>query len=606
LINANYSQLNTEKFFFFRSIRSKLILMFLAASVIPLAILGSVAIIQLYFAKTATFEVTENYLPSIINLNNAENALMHIIEAQKNHIIAPDDATMRALENKIEAQQQILTKALAGFEITLDEGKETEAFEKFQHILDDFLRLNNQVILLSQKNEDDKAQALSIGKANDIFQETLALTEIMLETNVVGSENAKIATNTAAHTGVMLTLIVSIVAMIIVIMLAILIANSIAKPILVITSAARKLATDDATLTGIDTTELDKIIIRQDEIGDIGRAYDTLARYFKALSEDFVQVSQGLAAGNLRVTPKAEYKGDFIQVKNALEMALANLRLVIEDIVQVSQGLAAGNLRVMPQAEYNGDFIQIKNALETALSDLLQVIEDIVQVSQGLADGSSQHATAKAEYRGDFIQIKNALETAAVKLTEAMGQNAIQNWIKTGQTQLNEQISGEQDVMTLAKNIITFLTTYLESQVGVFYLLEGEEEGDIGENVSLKLLASYAHTQRKGINNKFKLGEGLVGQAALEKQTLIINDLPEDYICVQSGLGEAVPKQLLVMPFMYENAVKGVIEIGSFYEMTDVQLEWLDQVMPNIGIAVNTANSRTQMQALLQQTNATI
>jgi len=606
LINANYSQLNTEKFSFFRSIRSKLILMFLAASVIPLAILGSVAINQLYIAKTATFEVTENYLPSIINLNNAENALMHIIEIQKNHIIAPDDATMRALENKIEAQQQILTKALAGFEITLDEGKETETFEKFQHIFDDFLRLNNQVILLSQKNEDDKAQALSVGKANDMFQETLALMEIMLETNVVGSANAKIAASTAAHTGVMLTLIVSIVAMIIVIMLAILIANSIAKPILVITEAARKLATDDATLTGIDTTELDKIIIRQDEIGDIGRAYDTLARYFKALSEDVVQVSQGLAAGNLRVTPKAEYKGDFIQVKNALEMALANLRLVIEDIVQVSQGLAAGNLRVMPQAKYRGDFIQIKNALETALSDLLQVIEDIVQVSQGLADGSSQHVSAKAEYRGDFIQIKNALETALVKLTEAMGQNAIQNWIKTGQTQLNEQISGEQDVMTLAKNIITFLTTYLESQVGVFYLLEGEEEGDIGENVSLKLLASYAHTQRKGINNKFKLGEGLVGQAALEKQTLIINDLPEDYICVQSGLGEAVPKQLLVMPFMYENAVKGVIEIGSFYEMTDVQLEWLDQVMPNIGIAVNTANSRTQMQALLQQTNATI
>jgi methyl-accepting chemotaxis protein/putative methionine-R-sulfoxide reductase with GAF domain len=583
--------------------------MFLVVSIIPPAILGTVAINQLYIAKTATFEVTENYLPSIINLNNAELALMHIIEAQKNHIIAPDDATMRALENKIKAQQQILTKALAGFEITLDEGKETEAFKKFQHILDDFLRLNNQVILLSQKNEDDKAQTLSVGKANDMFQETFALMEIMLETNVVGSENAKIAANTAAHTGVMLTLIVSIVAMIIVIMLAILIANSIAKPILVITKAARKLATDDATLTGIDTTELDKIIIRQDEIGDIGRAYDTLARYFKALSEDVVQVSQGLAAGNLRVTPKAEYKGDFIQVKNALEMALANLRLVIEDIVQVSQGLAAGNLRVMPQAEYSGDFIQIKNALETALSDLLQVIEDIVQVSPGLADGSSQHVSAKAEYRGDFIQIKNALETAAVKLTEAMGQNAIQNWIKTGQTQLNEQISGEQDVMTLAKNIITFLTTYLESPVGVFYLLEEEAEGEernIGENVSLKLLASYAYTQRKGISNKFKLGEGLVGQAALEKQTLIINDLPEDYICVQSGLGEAVPKQLLVMPFMYENAVKGVIEIGSFYEMTDVQLEWLAQVMPNIGIAVNTANSRTQMQALLQRTNVTV
>ena len=554
MINT-YAQPDTKRTFLFHSIRGKLILMFLAVSVIPLAILGSVAIHQLYVAENATNEVTENYLPSIINLNNAELALMHIIEAQKNHIIAPDDATMRALENKIKAQQQILTKALAGFAITLDEGEEeTKAFEKFQRLLDDFGRLNNQVILLSEKNEDDKAQALSVGKAHDVFQETFTLMEIMLETNVVGSENAKIAANTAAHTGVMLTLIVSIVATLIVIILAILIANSIAKPILVITEAARKLATDDATLTGIDTTELDKIIVRKDEVGDIGRAYDTLANYFKALNEDFVQVSQGIAVGNLRITPTAEYKGDFVQVKDSLEMALANLRFVIDDIVQVSQQLADGGKNVI----------------------------------------------AKAEYRGDFLQVKNALETAAGKLAEATTNNAAQNWLKTGQAQLNNQMSGEQEIITLAKNIISFLTNYVEALVGIFYLLKKPESDR--QKPYLQVIASHAYTKNEKVPNKFFMGEGLVGQAALEQKTLYRAHTPDEYSpIIQSSLAQAVPRHVLIIPFLYENVVKGVIEIGSTQLLSAIQQEFIEQIMPSIGIVINTAESRAQMQVILEQ-----
>jgi len=387
------------------------------------------------------------------------------------------------------------------------------------------------------------------------------------------------------------------------------ISRSLRVPLTTLTEMGNKmLAGDMKQIADIQTdNDISQITSRQDEMGEIGRTYDALARYFRTVIEDIVQISQGLAKGNLRVTPQAEYKGDFVQIKQALETALSNLRLVTEDIVQVSQGLAAGNLRVKPKAEYGGDFIQIKQALETATSDLSQVTEDIVQVSQGLAE-AGKNVTAQAEYRGDFIQIKNALEMATAKLAEATAQNAIQNWLKTGQTQLNEQIRGEQAVMTLAKNIITFLTTYLEAQVGVFYLLEEEERANgnaqkgkeaMSDRVRLKLLASYAYTQRKGMTNEFQIGEGLIGQAALEKQRIIVNEVPEDYIHIQSGLGEAVPQNLIVIPFLYENTVKGVIEIGSFHAITEIQLEFLDQIMPNIGIAVNTADSRTKMQALI-------
>jgi methyl-accepting chemotaxis protein len=293
--------------------------------------------------------------------------------------------------------------------------------------------------------------------------------------------------------------------------------------------------------------------VRRDELGNLWRTFDTVASYFQT---------------------------------------------VIEDIVRVSQGLAMGNLRITPTAEYRGDFIQIRQALETALSDLQQVIEDIVQVSQGLAEG--QQIMPKAEYRGDFVQIKTGLETAATKLAEATTRNATQDWLKTGQALLNEQLRGEQDVSTLAKNIISFLTPYVEAQVGVFYLLEEAREGARESNY-LKLIASYAYTQRKGLPTELPIGEGLVGQAALEQQFILVTDIPEDYIHIESGLGEAVPQNILVMPFLYENAVKGVIELGSFQVMNEITLEFLKQVMSSIGIAVNTAESRTKMQALLQK-----
>jgi HAMP domain-containing protein/putative methionine-R-sulfoxide reductase with GAF domain len=317
-----------------------------------------------------------------------------------------------------------------------------------------------------------------------------------------------------------------------------------------------------------------------------------LAKPVQAMTD----IARQLANGNFNLTVDTHCGIDDIDAMgDAFQQMITNFKKVIEDVVLVSYGLLEGDLRVKPQAEYQGDFVQIENSLETGFSNLQAVVEDIVQISQGLAEGG-KNVVAKAEYQGDFIQIKNALETAATKLAEATTKNAIQYWLKTGQTQLSEKISGEQDVTTLAKNIITFLTTYLEAQVGAFYILDNAEK-----KVCLKLLASYAYTQRKGVANEFQIGEGLIGQAALEKERIVVTEIPEDYVSIQSGLGEAVPQQLLVIPFLYENAVKGVIEIGSFHEITEVQLELLDQVMPNIGIAINTVESRTKMQALLQR-----
>ena len=311
--------------------------------------------------------------------------------------------------------------------------------------------------------------------------------------------------------------------------------------------------------------------------------------------EDIIQVSQGLAVGNLRVMPQATYQGDFIQIKEALETTLANQSQVIKDITQVSQGLADGDLQVMPTAEYRGEFIQIKRALETTLIYLGKVIRDIVQVSQGLAKGNN--VTTRTEYSGDFIQIQKALEVAIARLAEATTKNKVQDWLKSGQARLNKQIAGEQEIFTMSKKIISFLTTYIDAEIGLFYLLEKES----GQKY-LKVIASYAYINNKDLPTKISLNEGLAGQAALEGKIIFRTQTPQECPAIlSSGLAISLPQHVILLPFLYEGVVKGVIEIGFVTAMTNIQRDFLEQAMPVIGIAINTAKSRAKMQILLEQ-----
>ncbi len=215
------------------------------------------------------------------------------------------------------------------------------------------------------------------------------------------------------------------------------------------------------------------------------------------------------------------------------------------------------------------------------------------------------NAIAQGNYETDIVllseqdQLGSALQNMTQMLRSVSQKNNIQDWLKTGQAELNDKMSGEQDINDLAKNIINFLVEYLKAQVGVFYLTI--ERLTDTNNKTLRLIASYGYTHRKNFSNEYQFGESLVGQAALEKQSIILQEIPDDYMQIQSGLGHANPRNIIVLPFIYENVVRGVIEIGSFNEFTDVELEWLNQAISAIAIAVNTAESRTKMQELLQQ-----
>ncbi len=264
------------------------------------------------------------------------------------------------------------------------------------------------------------------------------------------------------------------------------------------------------------------------------------------------------------------------------------------DIAKITEQVAAGHLALQFETD---KATGIHAAVQIMVQNLKAVIEDIVNVSQALATGNLKIMPGD-QYQGDFIQIKNGLTTAAIKLGDATQKNAEQDWLKTGQAQLNDQLRGEQDITKLAKKTIDLLTTYVNAQVGLFYLVSHSDP----KQPVLQELASYAYTRHDNPPNQFQFGEGLIGQAALEQKMLWCSHTPEEYRYItRSGLSQTIPRYVFIFPFLYDNTVKGVIEIGSSESLTDSQRAFLEQAMPNIGIAVNLAESRTRMQALLEQ-----
>ena len=120
----------------------------------------------------------------------------------------------------------------------------------------------------------------------------------------------------------------------------------------------------------------------------------------------------------------------------------------------------------------------------------------------------------------------------------------------------------------------------------------------------LRLTSTYAYRERKGLRNAFRVGEGLVGQCAFEKERILITDVPDDYIRISSGLGEATPLNIVVLPVIFEGEVKAVIELASFHRFNEIHLSLLDQLTETIAIVLNTIAANMRTEALLKQSQS--
>jgi CheY-like chemotaxis protein/CHASE3 domain sensor protein len=178
-------------------------------------------------------------------------------------------------------------------------------------------------------------------------------------------------------------------------------------------------------------------------------------------------------------------------------------------------------------------------------------------------------------------------------LKRAELESAEKNWLLAGNFELNEVTRGERQAEELSQAIIEKVCTYLGAQIGVFYLQE---------NGQLNLTGSYAFDFRKDNRPVIKIGEGLVGQAAHEKKTIVFTEVPADYIKINSGLGSIVPKNLAVLPLLQDGVLRGVMEIGMARGFNEQDMQFLKMISENLAIVVSAAQSRAKMKELLEET----
>jgi len=177
-------------------------------------------------------------------------------------------------------------------------------------------------------------------------------------------------------------------------------------------------------------------------------------------------------------------------------------------------------------------------------------------------------------------------------LRRAELETANKNWLLSGNAAINNQIQGEKDVQELAEGIVSELAKYLNAETGVVYLVDDNE---------INFQAGYAFDNALA-EQKLKPGVGLIGQAVNDKNIAIINNVPDNYMKISSGLGSAKPKNILVFPFSYAGQVTGVIEIGSLHEFTELDKQLLEMIAENIGIAIQSSQSRARLKELLEET----
>jgi signal transduction histidine kinase len=205
------------------------------------------------------------------------------------------------------------------------------------------------------------------------------------------------------------------------------------------------------------------------------------------------------------------------------------------------------------------------------------------------------------EARGEVAELKDNINTMIDNLRGTTDRNQEQDWLKTNLAKFTRMLQGQRDLITVGRMLLSELAPLVDAQQGTIYQMERGEPGDaLGPfERTLRLLAAYA--QREGHPDHIALGVGLVGQAAAEKQRILLSDVPPHYTAIRSSLGEAPPTSVVVLPVLFEGETMAVIELAALRPFTNTHLQFLDQLTQSIGVVLNTIEATMRTEGLLKQ-----
>jgi HAMP domain-containing protein/signal transduction histidine kinase/DNA-binding response OmpR family regulator len=312
------------------------------------------------------------------------------------------------------------------------------------------------------------------------------------------------------------------------------------------------------------------------------------------------KVVNAVAVGDLKRKLVLEAKGEIAELADTINEMIDTLATFADQVTTVArevgvEGKLGGQAKV-PGA--SGTWKDLTDNVNQLAANLTTQMRAIAEVATAVTTGDLTPSIT-VEAQGELAALKDNINEMIRNLRETTQKNTEQDWLKTNLAKFSRMLQGQRDLTTVGHLILSELAPVVSAQQAVFYIFDGNKE-----EPGLTLLASYADKGQSAVGSRLNLGEGLLGQCALEKQKILLTHTPVEYVRISSVLGGAAPQSIIVLPVIFEGQLKGVLELASFDRFSSTHQGFLDQLCESIGIVINTIEANMRTEDLLKQSQS--
>jgi HAMP domain-containing protein/CheY-like chemotaxis protein/signal transduction histidine kinase len=309
-----------------------------------------------------------------------------------------------------------------------------------------------------------------------------------------------------------------------------------------------------------------------------------------------VKVVTAVANGELTQKLTVNAKGEVAALAETINNMTDTLATFADQVTTVArevgvEGRLGGQANVPGAA---GTWKDLTGNVNLLADNLTNQVRAIAQVATAVTKGDLTRSI-QVEASGEVAELKDNINTMIDNLRLTTDRNTEQDWLKTNLARFTGMLQGQRDLATVGRMLLSELAPLVNAQQGVIYQMETEE------SAGMVLLSAFAGDGEDGHLRRLRIGEGLVGQCASEKRKIFISELPPETISIRSGLFEAVPRSVVVLPVLFEDRVKAVIELASLSTFTASHVAFLEQLTASIGIVLNSIEATMQTESLLKQ-----
>ncbi|MBV9428373.1 MAG: response regulator, partial [Bradyrhizobiaceae bacterium] len=309
-----------------------------------------------------------------------------------------------------------------------------------------------------------------------------------------------------------------------------------------------------------------------------------------------VKVVTAVADGDLKQNLTVKSKGEVAALAETINNMTDTLATFADQVTTVArevgvEGRLGGQANVPGAA---GTWKDLTGNVNLLAANLTTQVRAIAEVATAVTKGDLTRSI-QVDARGEVAELKDNINTMIDNLRLTTDRNTEQDWLKTNLARFTNMLQGQRDLSTVGRLLLSELTPLVNAQIGVIYQAESEQASD------LKLLSAFADDGATSHPQVVRIGEGLVGQCAAEKRRMLISELPEDVVPIGSASFKVRPRNVIVLPVLFENQAKAVIELGSIGAFTASQIAFLEQLTASIGIVLNSIEATMQTEGLLKQ-----